>query len=218
MEQLERIGLLIKLIANYPGIKLAGLEQKLREQGLTISQKTITTDIQLLKKEMMLLPDRPRLREGYFLADIQTIGSDENEIVVDALSALGVNLHDQQALIISRRLAKHHNRQFRTGLRQRDIYKLPNDSDDEIEKKLLLAMADRQAVKLHIESPRSDKPQIFSAYPLFRVFHERGWYLITRNLASNAYFPCRIDRIKSCDILSVCGQLLLCPWSIKIDH
>jgi predicted DNA-binding transcriptional regulator YafY len=230
MNQLERLGLIIKLIANYPGIKLTRLENKLREEGLVVSQKTITTDIQLLKADMMLLPDRPRLREGYFLADIQTIGLEENETVVDALSALGVNLHDHQALLISRRLAKQHTRQFRTGLRQRDIYKVPN-ADNEIEKKLFLAMTNRQAIKLRIESPRTEKPQVFTTYPLFRVFHERGWYLITRNINKTAYFPCRIDRIKSCEILkkeainttfdadlAQAQYFINCGWGMDFPH
>lgn len=199
MASLERLGIIIKIIAKQPGIKLAALREKLSEAGINVSEKTITTDIECLKRDLKLL-DNKRLRQGYFLSEITTVGDAEVDTVVDALFSFGMNLRDMNALEIGKRLGPQRAGIRTTGLRQRNIYK-EDDADVPISTVLKRAIRQSCAIELTLETPRSDKIVVIRCYPLYRVFHERGWYLITKDLSHERYNTCRVDRIRSCKLL-----------------
>lgn len=194
--QLNRIGTIIRVIANNPGITLTQLLNELPRFGVRISEKTLTKDIELLKREYGLLSPEPRLRSGYFLLGMQSIGTAELPTVVDSLWAFGFNLNDPTAWAICRRLGST----SRTiALRQKNIYKTAKSQQD-IDEKLSLAIKDHLCARIVLETPRLAKPAKFDVFPLFKVFYERGWYLISRSTDARAYFPSRVDRIKSCEI------------------
>lgn len=193
---LKRIGTIIKVIANHPGITLGQLLKILPNFDVSISEKTLTKDIEILKRDYGLLSPEPRLRSGYVLLGMNTIGTEELPTVIDSLWAFGFNLNDSTAWTISRRLGST----TRTiGLRQKNIYRTAK-SQEEIEERIGLAIKERLGVRMVLETPRLNKPTKFDVYPLFKVFYERGWYLVTRNIEKKAYFASRLDRIKSCEI------------------
>jgi hypothetical protein len=196
-DQLKRTGLIIKIIANNPGIRLGELLHRLAEQGLKVSEKTLATDIERLKKNFRLLPDQPRLRSGYVLAGFTTIGNEELATVCNALSAFGANLQENTALEISERIGRSDRVM---SILQRNIYK-PAKTESDIDQKLSLAIKDHLAVKVVVDSPRIAQPIHITFFPLFRVFHERGWYVISRSVEKQEYWPTRQDRIISCEIL-----------------
>lgn len=230
--QLARIGMIIKIIGNSPGIKLTQLRSVLAETGFKVSEKTITEDIKLLKDELELLPRSPRLRHGYFLQGFHTVGGREVGVVIDALTAFGLSLSDARALEISRRLVSHTStgniRMF--GLHQRTIYKAAT-SQKKIEDALFAATKEHLPVRLSIESPWKPEAKDITVYPLFKVFYERGWYLISRELNKKAYYPCRLDRIKKCEMpkraevnesherdLDEAQYLINCGWGMDFAH
>lgn len=195
-----RTGIIIKVIANNPGITLGQLLRLLPQFGVKISEKTLTKEIELLKRDYGLLSPEPRLRSGYVLQGMHTIGTEELPTVIDALWAFGFNLNDSAAWSISRRLGST----SRTiALRQKNIYRTAK-SQDEIGERISFAIRDHLCARMVIETPRLPKPAKFEVFPLFKVFYERGWYLITRNIDKKAYFASRIDRIKSFEILKTC--------------
>lgn len=196
-DQLKRTGLIIKTIANNPGIRLGELLHQLAQQGLKISEKTLATDIERLKKTFELLPDQPRLRSGYVLSGFTTIGNDELPTVCNALAAFGANLQDNKALAVSERIGRTDQVM---SIFQRNIYK-PAKTESDIDQKLSLAIKDHLLVRVIVLSPRVKEPAELIFFPLFRVFHERGWYVISRTVHKQEFWPTRQDRINSCEIL-----------------
>jgi hypothetical protein len=196
-----RIGTIIKVIANHPGITLGQLLRELPRYGVSISEKTLAEEIKLLKQDYGLLSPEPRLRSGYVLQGMHTIGTEELPTVIDSLWAFGFNLNDSTAWAISRKLGSS----SRTlAFRQKNIYRTAK-SQDEIVDRIAIAIRDHLCLRIVLESPRLSKPTKFDVFPLFKVFYERGWYLVTRNLDKKAYFASRMDRIKSCEIQKTCS-------------
>ena len=195
--QHRRIGAIIKAIGSNPGITLTQLRQELSNSGIGLSEKTLTKEIDHLKHFYELLAPEPRLRNGYVLQGFHTIGTSELPTVIDALWAFGFNLNDPVAWRVSRRLGSSRRT---IALRQRNIYKSAV-SAQEIGDRLELAIKEQLAVRIVLETPRAPKPLIYEVYPLFKVFYEKGWFLITCSTHRKAYYATRVDRIKKCEIL-----------------
>lgn len=202
MSRNERLGTIIKLIANTPGITLSQLRKQLHDAGISVTERTVAKDIVLLKTEYGLLPKQERLRQGYLLENICTLAQGEVALVLDALHVFGTRLSDAEAAALIERIRRWIKgnsgsvRPTRT-LRQRNIYKKSRQSK-EIEEMLFQAIRSQTAVSITYDTPRLRKPEQVSGYPLLMVFHERGWYCIMRDLQSRVYSPRRLDRIKSC--------------------
>lgn len=192
-----RTGIVIRAIANHPGITLGDLLSILPTYGLKISEKTLTKEIDKLKNDYGLLSPAPRLRGGYYLQGLHSLGLNELPTVIDSLYAFGFNLSDATAWDISQRLGK-------TGrgiaLRQKNIYG-KGKSQEDVEEKIAIAIKEHKGAQIVIETPHQEKSQKFDIFPLIKIFHERGWYLISRNLDKEAFFASRIDRIKSIQLL-----------------
>lgn len=207
--QAQRIGAIIKIIAGMPGLKLSELERELGKAGMGVSRKTITKDVDFIKNELALLPNRPRLKKGYVLRDIITIGADEVGVVLDAVNAFSQNLQDPATERVARRLqelARQSTRPSaptkteRTGLRQRQIYELTKEQQH-TDSLLMAAMERRLPVSVLYRSPWGEQ-YAFVAYPVWKVFHERGWYYVNRRSDATAFYSWRLDRIIECKVLS----------------
>jgi predicted DNA-binding transcriptional regulator YafY len=202
MSRNERIGTIIKLIANTPGITLNQLCRQLEDAGINVTERTVAKDVLLLKNDYGLLPKQERLRQGYLLENICTLAEGEVALVLDALHVFGSRLKDAEAAALIERIRRWIKgnmavmRPTRT-LRQRNIYRKGRLSK-EIEEILFQAIRAQTAVSITYETPRLRKPEQVSGYPLLMVFHERGWYCIVRDFKSQTYSPRRLDRIKSC--------------------
>ncbi|HEY9756049.1 MAG TPA: WYL domain-containing protein [Oculatellaceae cyanobacterium] len=196
MTKMQRVAIIVKTIGSQPGITLKKLLCTLHEEGIKISEETLTTDIQVLKLTGLLPQDR-RLRNGYYLQGMHTIGTEEISTVIDALWTFGFNLGDKTAFDISNRLGATSRI---IALREKNIYReIPEELN--FEHKMSAAIKDHLAVEITLESPRLAKPSCFRTFPLFKLFHERGWYLVTRNVDRREFFASRIDRIKECELL-----------------
>lgn len=207
--QARRIGEIIKIIARNPGLKLSQLERELGNAGMGVSRKTITKDVEFIKNELALLPNRPRLKRGYVLSDVMTLGADEVGIVLDAVNAFSQNLQDPATERVARRLqdvARQGTKSLaptkteRTGLRQRQIYELTKEQQH-TDSLLMTAMERRLPVSILYRSPWGEQ-NAFVAYPVWKVFHERGWYYVNRKNDANAFYSWRLDRIVDCKLLS----------------
>lgn len=203
MERNERLGTIIKVIANHPGITLNQLCKELARAGVHVTERTIAKDIVLLKHEFGLLPQRERLRQGYVLENMCTVGKTEVPLVLDALHVFGFRLSDAEAVALINRMRRWFGgddavalRPTRT-IRHRTIFKQGRQAK-QIEQALFEAIRSQEAVSITYETPRLRKPQQATGYPLLMVFHERAWYCIIRDQQSNTYRPRRLDRIKSC--------------------
>lgn len=200
-----RLGSIIRVIARKPGITPAQLHKELSDAGINITERTLAKDIALLKAEYRLLPDRERLRSGYVLSGMFTLSDAETFLVMDAIHAFGTRLSDPQAEKMLERLSDL-LREYpeimpsqavptRT-LRQHNIYKRSGAMRD-IEQGLLNSIRLQTPVTMVYQTPRLDHPETVDGYPLQMVFHERGWYCITRDMKHKNYHPRRVDRIKS---------------------
>lgn len=204
VSKLERTAIIIKIIANAPGITMSRLHAELQARNISVSERTLAKDIESLKKDYRLLPDKDRLRQGYYLKDILALSGDEAEIALDALHLL-TRLKDKQAEALAQRLQTDRNqnqfapvpaqaapRRTRT-VSQRNI--LNAQKSEEIQRQLNQAIRQTRAVTFTYKTPRLKAAETVSGYPLLMVFHERGWYCIMRNLTTCTYSPRRIDRI-----------------------
>ena len=210
-DKIKRLSAIIKVIANNPGITLTGLKNELPALGITVTERTLAKDILVLKHDYQLLPDKDRLRSGYVLEDICTLSDSEMSLVLDALHMLSVRMDDPEAHEVLNRLTElSHQRgqniasgQRISTVRQRNIMK----SKDRPETISILkeAIRTRQAVRYVYNTPRVGKDETATGFPLLMVFHERGWYCITRDLKDKVYFPRRIDRIKDLKIVESHG-------------
>ncbi len=232
-EKIRRLSAIIKTIANNPGITLTGLKGQLPEHGINVTERTLAKDILTLKQEYRLLPDKDRLRSGYILEDIFTLSDLEMSLVLDALHMLSGRMDDPEAHEVLTRLtdlssARGHSAttgpRIRT-FRQRNILKGKDRA--ETSRTLKEAIRTRQAIRFIYHTPRVGKDENLSGYPLIMVFHERGWYCITRDLKDRNYHPRRIDRIKELKIVTTHGinqdfqenfkeanYLLNCGWGM----
>jgi len=142
-------------------------------------------------------------------------------LIVDALHVFGVRLNDAEAMNLMNRLSqqlrmldsKKHagkggERSSTRTLRQRDIY-LRSTAGRTFRQRCWKLCASQRAIAITYMTPRIGKPMETKEYPLLLVFHERGWYCITRNLKSKTYQPRRLDRIRSCSILNRCWQSIV---------
>ncbi len=204
-----RLGSIIRVIARKPGTTLTQLHQELSDAGINITERTLAKDIALLKSEYRLLPDRDRLRSGYVLSGMFTLSDAETFLVMDAIHAFGTRLSDPQAEKMLERLSEL-LREYpeimpsqvvptRT-LRQHNIYRNSGAARD-VEQGLLHSIRIQKPVTMVYETPRLARPETTDGYPLLMVFHERGWYCITRDMKHKNYYPRRIDRIKSLKLL-----------------
>jgi len=210
-DKIKRLSAIIKIIANNPGITLTGLRNQLPDYEINVTERTLAKDILTLKHEYRLLPDKDRLRRGYVLEDVFTLSDLEMSLVLDALHMLSVRMEDAEAQDVLTRLTELSNQRggsassgprIRT-VRQRNIMK----SKDRAETSRVLkeAIRTRQAVRFVYNTPRVGKDETFVGYPLIMVFHERGWYCITRDTREHVYHPRRIDRIKELKIVTTPG-------------
>lgn len=236
-DKIRRLSLIIKLIANNPGITLSGLKRQLPELGIRVTERTLAKDILTLKHDYGLLPDKERLRSGYVLEDIVTLSDQETGLVLDALHMLSGRMDDMEAHEVLSRLTELSNvrssdssakQRIRT-VRQRNIMKAKDR--EETSRILKEAIRTRQAVRYTYNTPRVGKDETLNGYPLIMVFHERGWYCITRDLKEKTYHPRRIDRIKELKLVSTCGlnddfndniseanYLLNCGWGMTFPR
>ena len=209
--KLERTAIIIKVIANAPGITMSRLHAELQARGISVSERTLAKDIDSLKKDYKLLPDKDRLRQGYYLKDIMALSGEDIEIVLDALHLLGTRLKDKEAEVLSLRLqtARSQNnfaaeatraapKRIRT-LSQRNI--LSAQKSEAIQRQLNQAIRQTRPVTFTYKTPRLQASETVSGYPLLMVFHERGWYCIMRNLTTCTYSPRRIDRISDLKLI-----------------
>jgi len=209
MDKTKRLGTIIQLIGSNPGITLTKLHALLSAQAVPVTERTIAKDILLLKQAYQLLPDKERLRAGYHLQGVYSLAESEVALVLDAMHVFGVHLNDPEAHILMDRLknlsgqfgAKFSLRTSRT-LRQRDIY---TGSEGRIKANmqdiLLAAIRGRLPVLMTYQTPRLREPKQYRGYPLFLVFHERGWYCLTKEMSADNYFPRRLDRIRQCKLI-----------------
>lgn len=199
-----RLGRIIKLIGRNPGITLSKLQRALQDEGIVITERTLAKDVLSLKTDFGLLPNRDRLRSGYFLQDLFTLSESEIKLVLDAMHVFGARLDDPEAVEMMERLsATTSDGTARTPSRtfgHRNIYRRASNQK-EIESILLQAMSARLPVTISYRTPRLTETRQFQSYPLLMVFHERGWYCIMRDLEVQNYFPRRMDRIKTCSLL-----------------
>ncbi|HEY9787854.1 MAG TPA: WYL domain-containing protein, partial [Candidatus Obscuribacterales bacterium] len=70
-----------------------------------------------------------------------------------------------------------------------------------LEEQFSLALASHRPVRMVYMSPRLSDELRIDVYLLFKVFYERAWYVITRDVGSRSYYPCRLDRIKELKLL-----------------
>ncbi|HEY9785543.1 MAG TPA: WYL domain-containing protein [Candidatus Obscuribacterales bacterium] len=208
-QQSRRLGAIIKLIANNPGITLNGLLKKLDQSGIKITERTLAKDILSLKHDFDLLPKRERLRHGYLLEDVCSLSETELHLVLDAMHVFGSRLSDPEAQAMMERLLQVVKVNCRDGIGERtqsrtigvrNIYRKSKDSE-QIEQTLMTGIREHLPVSFTYHTPRVGKPEQLEGYPLFLIFHERGWYCIVRNLRKEEFSPRRIDRIKKCAIL-----------------
>nr|HNH75123.1 WYL domain-containing protein [Candidatus Obscuribacter sp.] len=209
--KLERTAIIIKIIANAPGITMSRLHAELQARGISVSERTLAKDIDSLKKDYKLLPDKDRLRQGYYLKDVLTLSVEEAEVALDALHLLGTRLKDKQAETLAQRLQTDRNqnqfapepaqaapRRTRT-LSQRNI--LSAQRSEDIQRQLNQAIRQTRPVTFTYKTPRLKAAETVSGFPLLMVFHERGWYCIMRNLTTCTYSPRRIDRISDLKLI-----------------
>ena len=197
------------MIANNPGITLSGLRQKLDELGITVTERTLAKDINSLKNDYQLLPDKPRLKEGYVLNDIFCFSSSELETLLDSLFLLGARMDDPEASSLSYRLgqmtgsafgATERKRRRKRSIRNTSI--LEKDKDYEQRVSTIYDSISRGApVEFVYNTPRLPDVERRSCYPLMMLFYERGWYCIARELSEKVYFPNRLDRISDLRIV-----------------
>jgi predicted DNA-binding transcriptional regulator YafY len=148
------------------------------------------------------------LRGGYHLQGIYSLAENEVAVVLDAMHVFGVHLNDPEAHVLMDRLqnlpaqfgAKLVLRKSRT-LRQRDIYSQPGGLKANVQDILMQAIRARMPVAMTYQTPRLQEAKQFKGYPLFLVFHERGWYCLTKDMDGESYFPRRLDRIRQCKLL-----------------
>jgi predicted DNA-binding transcriptional regulator YafY len=139
------------------------------------------------------------------LTDILTVGTEETSIVIDALNAFSTNLKDESADRVVQRVEQilkttAFKSSTKTGLNQEQIYRYSADQQEYV--RMLNEASDQHlAVRIGYRSPRGAE-QIFTGYPLWKLFHERGWYYINRRSDSEAFFSWRLDRIIDCEILN----------------
>lgn len=205
LKQASRLGRILKIIGTQPGIKLAALIEELPTHGIRVSRKTITNDIQLLKEAFGLLPNEERLKSGYMLSEIPTIGKAEMDTVIDALNAFSTNLKDEAAEQVIQRIERilktsAFKGTSRIGLNQAQIYRY-NADQEEFVRMLAEASEKHQPVQIRYRSPRGEE-QTFLAYPLWKLFHERGWYYVNRKFNEDSFFSWRLDRITYCEIMT----------------
>lgn len=198
----RRLGLIIKIIANHPGIRLKELLRLVTAGASPVSERTLTKDILLLKNELKLLPQQKRLRNGYILSDMFTLAVSEYHPVRDAIFAFAVNLQDEQFHRIMQRMLRQMNSEYgsnkvATRLVGQRVMTKSSARQIEIEKVLLDSIAAGTAVSFEYLSPRLSKPLKSSAYVLFKVFYQRAWYVIVKDINDQNYYPCRLDRIPS---------------------
>lgn len=209
--KLERTAIIIKIIANAPGITMSRLHAELQARNISVSERTLAKDIDSLKKDYKLLPDKDRLRQGYYLKDVLTLSVEEAEVALDALHLLGTRLKDKQAETLAQRLQTDRNqnqfapepaqaapRRTRT-LSQRNI--LSAQRSEDIQRQLNQAIRQTRPVTFTYKTPRLKAAETVSGFPLLMVFHERGWYCIMRNLTTCTYSPRRIDRISDLKLI-----------------
>jgi predicted DNA-binding transcriptional regulator YafY len=207
-EQIRRLSAIIKIIANNPGVTLSGLRTQLPEFGINVTERTLAKDILVLKHDFHLLPDKDRLRSGYVLEDIFTLSDREMSLVLDALHMLSGRMEDPEAQEVLTRLTELSNQRGAIGttfpriqtVRQRNIMK--NKDRAETSRILKEAIRTHQAIRFVYNTPRVGKDETLAGYPLIMVFHERGWYCITRDVNEKTYYPRRIDRIKDLKIVN----------------
>ncbi|MBL8084449.1 MAG: WYL domain-containing protein [Candidatus Obscuribacter sp.] len=210
--KLERTAIIIKIIANAPGITMSRLHAELQARNISVSERTLAKDIDSLKKDYKLLPDKDRLRQGYYLKDVLTLSVEEAEVALDALHLLGTRLKDKQAETLAQRLQTDRNqnqfapepaqaapRRTRT-LSQRNI--LSAQRSEDIQRQLNQAIRQTRPVTFTYKTPRLKAAETVSGFPLLMVFHERGWYCIMRNLTTCTYSPRRIDRISDLKLIA----------------
>ncbi|MBZ0189377.1 MAG: WYL domain-containing protein [Candidatus Obscuribacterales bacterium] len=200
--KLRRIGTIIKLIANNPGITLTRLHDRLSRSGIEITERTLAKDIASLKNDYGLLSKEGRLRKGYVLKDLATLSSVELNLVLDALHLLGSRMDDAEAEAAMERLVELNKSlsampapRIRT-VRHRNILKKDLKYKEHLAF-LYEAIRSRRALLYSYKTPRLEKEEELTGYPLVMVFHERGWYCIVRALESKIYNARRIDRIKA---------------------
>lgn len=214
--QLYRLGQIIKLIGANPGIKLSELCAALERSGMIVTERTVAKDIDLLKKQYNLLPDKPRLRQGYNLEGIPSLSNADVELVLDALHVFGLRLSDPQSIKLYQRLSSNSQRADDAGitrsesaraiervrsLRQRNIYARPGKGEA-IQSTLLQAIHNHHRVQISYFTPRIGRTIEAQEYPILMTFHERGWYCIMRSTKSKSFYPRRCDRVRSCSILA----------------
>lgn len=208
-EKIRRLSAIIKIIANNPGVTLSGLKAQLPDLGISVTERTLAKDIVTLKHDFHLLPDKERLRSGYVLEDIFTLSDREMSLVLDALHMLSGRMEDPDAQEVLTRLTELSNQRGVTAgpriqtVRQRNIMK--NKDRAETSRILKEAIRTNQAVRFVYNTPRVGKDETLIGFPLIMVFHERGWYCITRDLKEKTYYPRRIDRIKEIKIANTHG-------------
>lgn len=232
--KLRRTGAIIKLIASNPGITLSRLRERLIELGLEVSERTLTKDIDSLKRDYGLLPGGGRLRSGYVLEGMATLSPGELDAVLDALHLLAVRLDDPESSLVLQRLSglrpESGSSVFLRTVRQRNI--LEKDEKYEAHSGALYqAIRQRQPLGLVYKTPRLKDEETMRGYPLRMVFHERGWYCIFKRMPERSYRALRIDRISSiapsldlpvndraADDTSEASYLMSCGWGMTFPH
>ncbi|MBA3858834.1 MAG: hypothetical protein C0507_18170 [Cyanobacteria bacterium PR.3.49] len=205
---LHRLGAIVKIIANQPGITLSGLVRALNHQKISVTERTIAKDILILKNELELLPNKERLRSGYSLSEIFSLSSQEIDLVLDAMHTFGAKLSDEEASQLRDRLLAFIQESGTNAkkvpgrtISHRTIYKKTKDHAD-IERLLLASIRLRLPVVYTYKTPRLAQAERFTGYPILMLFHERGWYCIVKDQDAQRFHPRRMDRISECAQLS----------------
>ena len=202
----RRLGAIIRLIGSNPGITLTKLHKLLLARGIEVTERTIAKDILLLKEAYGLLPNKERLRAGYYLEEICSLAEKEVSMVLDAMHVFGVHLNDPEARTLTARLKSLSGQLGQSPvrertLRERDIYGDRTGKRASVQDVLLKAIRAHMPVLVTYKTPRLRQVKQYREYPLYLVFHERGWYCLSREISAANYFARRLDRIQQCKLI-----------------
>ena len=207
MDYNTKLGKIIKLIANKPGITRQELLAELNSSSNITSLRSLANDIKILKEEFKLIPDKSRLKNGYVLNDIFTVNETELPVVMNALCTFAEQLQDISAveayrkiqtsiLAQDKKLTVFYEHSF---IREKNIIDKTSHTD-EIEKVLSLAIKKNLAIRVEYKSPRSESFRTV-VYPIFKVFYIRAWYVVCKSINDKTFNPYRLDRFTKITIL-----------------
>ena len=193
----EKIGIIIRTIANNPGLTRDELLAKLQENKLAISLRSLSESIKELKCDYKLLPNNSKLKNGYYLDNIISIPKTDLSILTNALNSFAQHLRDEASIETYKRIveyAKNHisNEAIHTMIRETNIIE-SNDIIVKHSKVIDKAISSKMSILVTYKSPRGQETKS-TLFPMFKIFYIRAWYVICKLKDLNLFHPYRLDR------------------------